>query len=188
MDRGRLKAGFTLIEMLVTITIIGLAMTAVFNFGRNMLPQQRLKATATDIGDALAQLRTHALFTQREVLFEYHLDVDEQGFSAVYPVELDEADGRILGPGTTSVLEFRELRSGMAIEKVSFPGGEERSEGLVSVAVSPLGRVPSHSVVVINPEFPEFEVYTVRFDSLKNGYRVLEGRPEALELSDVDFR
>lgn len=182
--RGQL--GFTLIEMMVTITIIGMAMSAVFGFGQNLLPQARLHASATDVGDAIVKLRTHALFTGRQVVFEY--DLDQQGFWAYYPLELDAEDGRVLGPGQTEVLSFTEVRPGMRLDRVSFPGGEERLEGKVSVILSALGRSPAHDALLINPEFPELEIFTVRLDPLLNGYAVLPGLAPFPDLTDADFR
>jgi prepilin-type N-terminal cleavage/methylation domain-containing protein len=182
----RNAAGFTLIEILVTITIIGMAMSAIFGFGGNLLPQTRLHGSATDIGQSMVQMRTHALFAQRSVIFEY--DLEQQGFWAYYPLELDGEDGRILGPGQTEVLRFTEVRPGMRIERVRYPDGSEREDGLVQVPISPMGRSPSHEVVVVNPEFPEVEVFTVRMVPMEGSYQILDGRPDWQVLTDADFR
>lgn len=182
----RRAAGFTLIEMLVTITIIGLAMSAVFGFGQNMLPQSRLAASAADIGDNFVRLRAHALFSQHEVVFEY--DLDQQGFRAYYPVELDAENARVLGPGQTPVVEFTPVRAGMRLDRVVMDDGSERDDGLVQIAISALGVCPAHEAVVLNPEFPELELYTVRIDGLTNTYRTERGRRERARLGDADFR
>lgn len=171
---------------MVTITIIGLALTAFTGTGFNLLPQAELRATAVDLGDALVRMRTHALFSGQRVLFEY--DLDEQGFRASYPLELDPEDGHVLGPGTTEVLDFTPVRKDMVMEAVLLPGNESREDGVVQVWVDPLGNVPPHHILVMNPEFPEIEVYTVRVDPLTNRYALMEGRFELLELDDADFR
>lgn len=182
----RRRRGFTLIEMLVTIAIIGMALSAIFGVGLNLLPQQRLEASAREVADTLRELRTHALFTQRQVLLEY--DLDAQAWRADYPVELDETDGRILGAGTTEVISPRAPREGLRIEQVRFPDGQFRDEGQVQISISALGRIPAHDVVVVNPDYPEQEVLTVRYDPLAGEARILEGRGDPLTLTDADFR
>ena len=171
--------------MLVTITIIGLSMSAFLGVGDTMLPQSRLKATASAMGDAVVRMRTHALFSKQTVVFHY--DLENSTWGADYPFEFDE-EGRLLGPGTTEAMLPGEVREGMVIDSVVILGSDPRDDGVVHVEISPLGRVPPHDVVILNPEFPEFEVFTVRFPGLLNTYVTHHGRIESVELTDADFR
>jgi len=171
--------------MMVTIAIIGLGMSIVFGFGQALLPQQRLEASASNLATAAEQMRTHALFSRKEIVFAYLLD--ENGYEAYYPFESDES-GRNLGPGRSPILDFTTLERGMAFEKIVFPDGDFREEGVVSLSISALGRVPPHDVIVFNPDYPDLEVRTLRFTGSSLRPEILEGRPEPTVLTDADFR
>lgn len=181
------QVGFTLIELMVTIALIGLALSAAFGGNFNMLPQARLEASATALGDILVKQRNHALFSRRALVLEY--DLDEDSWAVFYPYELDE-EGRILGPGETPAGEPGKVQEGLALESVDLvlDGDDPLVDGKVRLEISPLGYIPAHDVVVVDPEFAEYEALTVRIDSGENGYQVLRGRPPRMVLDDADFR
>jgi general secretion pathway protein H len=67
--RARSAAGFTLIEMIVVLAIIGLA-TALIGFGRTPLsPSTEARAAAQAISGALRSARSEAVMTDRTVWF-----------------------------------------------------------------------------------------------------------------------
>jgi prepilin-type N-terminal cleavage/methylation domain-containing protein len=181
------RTGFTLIEMMVTLAIIGLSMSVIFGFGANMLPQARLAASAKDIGSQLQWMRNHALMTQREVVFRY--DLDEDFIEAFYPFEQDD-EGQRIGPGTTPVLDPLPMRAQMVIDRVTLSDGSVRKDGQVELHISRLGRIAPHEVLVLNPDYPEHERITVVIDSLSNDYTILDGvqQKEREEIGDADFR
>jgi hypothetical protein len=163
-----------------------LSMSIFFGGGSSMLPQSRLKATASAIGDSMVRMRNHALFSRKTLLFHY--DLDKESWGADYPFEFDD-DGLLLGPGLTPVIPPSEVHEGMVIDSVMVVGSEDpRDDGTVQLTISALGRVPPHDVIVLNPDYPELEVFTIRFSGLSNTYEVHQGRLEIVELTDADFR
>lgn len=184
---ARRAAGFTLIEMMVTIAVIGLALGAVFGGSKSLLPQARLEATATEIGDMLVKQRNHALFSRRSLIVEY--DLDANTWQVLYPYELDEQN-RILGPGETMASSLGTVQESMSLESVDLALDDDDPivDGKIRLEITPLGYVPAHDVVVVDPEFAEYEALTVRFESGSNGYQILRGRPPRLVLDDAEFR
>jgi prepilin-type N-terminal cleavage/methylation domain-containing protein len=182
MRRAR---GFTLIELMVTVAVIGLAMTVMVGGSRALLPQARLRASATEMGAALEQARTQALLTQQPILFAY--DITNGGYEAYYPCERNDK-GEEVGPGRTPVLDFTRFKESVAISKIRLPGSAPRDTGLVTLAISPLGRIPPHEIVLYKPEYPDTEILTVRVSGLANRTTVLEGDDLMAVPEDVDFR
>ncbi|MDG2149412.1 MAG: prepilin-type N-terminal cleavage/methylation domain-containing protein [Planctomycetota bacterium] len=183
MDQG--TRGFTLIEMLVTVMVISLGMTMIMNYDA-VLPQARLASSASSITSDLRRMRNHALLTQREVVFAYH--ISENSYEAWYPVEMDE-DGRIIGPGITVVLDPKELETDTALESIRLADRTIRDEGDVEFRISPLGRIAPHRLLVLNPEYPELERRWIDVDGMINDAQILSEIAENEEVvSDATFR
>ena len=182
---GPAPAGFTLVEIMAVVTILGLMLTLVFTGSRSLLPQTRLRAAATDVASALEQERSHALLVQEPVQFSY--DFTRGGYEAFFPYDRDEF-GENRGPGRTPVIDFRALPESVAFKLVRLPGSLARDSGTVSLTISPLGRVTPHEVVLMNPEHPDRELLTVRVSGIANRCEILEGDTLMAPLQDVDFR
>lgn len=178
--------GFTLVEMLVVIGIIGLSIGLFLGMGDTLLPQARLESSASTIGAVLDQARNYALVAQQELEFVY--DFDQRTVAAYLPWESND-DGDPIGPGRTVVVEPRELERGMEYRAVRMPDGSMRErESEVSFVITPLGRMPPHDVILDNPDYPDIEVLTVRVSGLSNRYEILDGAPLPEVLEDADFR
>lgn len=183
---SRAARGFTLLEMMVTVAIIGMTLTVIFTGNaEGRLVQSRLGASAHRLRGVVELLRTQALFRQREIVLT--LDFEERGFSAHYPVELDE-NGQVIGPGETLVEEFERLREGIAFEKLVLPDGQLREDGNVELRISPMGRLPDVDIVIFNPEYPDTEVHTLQLFGMQDRVLHLEGRIYRDSLVDADFR
>ncbi|HTE05663.1 MAG TPA: prepilin-type N-terminal cleavage/methylation domain-containing protein [Planctomycetota bacterium] len=181
---ARAPRGFTLVEIMVVIAVIGLAMSVIFSGSKSLLPQTRLRATAREMGSALEQARTQAVLVQEPILFAY--DIEHGGYESYYPYERDDK-GDAIGPGRTPVQDFTRLREGVALRKVRLPGSAVRDMGVVTLTISPLGRIPPHEVVLYNPDYPDTEVVTLRVSGLANRTAVLEGDDVMPAPEDVDF-
>ena len=179
------RRGFTLIEMMVAIAIIGLMLGLSLGAGKALLPQERLKSSANDLAGTLLQMRTDAISRRMEIIFTY--DLTENRYKAHLPYELDD-EGHILGPGESPVRDWRELEEGMAFGSIYFADGSAREDGLVALRITPLGRIPPHDVVVYNPDYPETELFTIRVSGLSLASEIVDGfvQPEIIE--DAHFR
>ena len=71
--RARGQRGFTLLEMLVTLAVIGLAMGLVFGYGQTLLPQARLEASTSNL---VNNLRSPAQLFENQLCLGESLQVD----------------------------------------------------------------------------------------------------------------
>jgi hypothetical protein len=170
---------------MVALAVIGLAVSVMLTGSRTLLPQTRLRASAEELAASLERVRSYAVLRQEAIVFGY--DLTEGRYEAWLPYERDE-EGGALGPGRTPVVDATELRPGVAFRRLRLPGGEDRDEGLVTLEISALGRMVPHEVVLLNPDHPETEVYTVRVNGISNRATVLSGDVVMLARVDADFR
>src|ERR1043165_7193869 len=61
--------GFTLIEMIVVLAVLGLAMTLIIGNGKPVSPAIHARAAAQSISAALRSARSEAVTTHRSILF-----------------------------------------------------------------------------------------------------------------------
>lgn len=181
----RAAVGFTLLELLVTLTVIGLAMSVVVSGSSTLLPKTRLHSTGEELGSALGRARSWAVLEGQPFVFCY--DLDARTYAAWLPYATDD-EGREVGPGQTFKIATTPLEPGIAIAQVRLPGGMVRDQGQVTLEISAMGRVPPHELVVVNPEHPETEVLTVRVNGLANRCQVLKGDLTMQAVTDADFR
>jgi len=184
----RAHRGFTLLEMMVVVAIIGGMMALVFtNQAENRLVSSRLGASAAKLAGSLELLRTQALISQQEIVVD--LDFENRGYSAYYPVELD-VDGKILGPGTTTAEAFTPLREDIRFDRVVFPDGQVREEQdeVVSLTLSADGRLPDVDIVLLNELNPDVEIHTLQLYGIQDRVVHLEGLNLREYLDDADFR
>jgi hypothetical protein len=170
---------------MVTLAVIGLVVSVMLTGSRTLLPQTRLRASAEELAASIERVRSYAVLRQEPIVFGY--DLTEGRYEAWLPYERDD-EGDSLGPGRTPVVDATQLRSGVAFWRVRLPGGEFRDDGLVTLEISPLGRMVPHEIVVLNPDHPETEVYTVRVNGMSNQAVVLQGDVVMIARVDADFR
>lgn len=186
--RSSAAVGFTLLEMMVVVAIIGGMMALLFtNQAENRLMSSRLGASAAQLAGSLELLRTQALLSQQEIVVE--LDFENRGYRSYFPVELD-VDGKVLGPGRTTAEEFTPLREDIRFDRVVFPDGQVREEQdeIVSFTLDAEGRLPDVDIVLVNELNPEVEVHTLQLYGIQDRVVHLEGRVLREYLDDADFR
>ena len=169
---------------MITLAVIGLAMTIVTG-GATLLPQTRLKGSATRLVSALESARTWAVLEGHTLEFCY--DLEQRSVSCWLPYETDD-EGKEIGPGRTYKIPPEQLYPDIGIAMVRLPSGEKRDKGQVIFEVTPMGRVPPHEVVVVNDQHPDTEVMTVRVNGLSNRAQILKGDVTMETVGDVDFQ
>jgi len=180
------STGFTLIELMIVIGLLGVLMGVVFFRLDGLLPGTRLKTDARKLASQLEQAFNHSVVSGRQVRFEY--DIDLRSYRFFYPFELSE-DGRSIisgvGDGETSVLDWEELADTIVINDVRIGDGDEITSGRVFVDFLPRGVGTGHVVHLTKEGSDAF--FSVLVSPLLGYVDVVSGYVEAETLDEGDL-
>lgn len=182
--RAGLRAGFTLIELMVAVAIIGLSMTIVFLKVDTLLPGSRLEAAAKKIVTDLELMRSQAIFSGLTIHLEY--DIGFHSYRAYYPVLFDE-DNNVIGAGETVILEPSRAGEKIEIEHVAvgFFDESESESAALTINIRPDGSLTGHIVHLFDPNSKR--KMSIRIASLTGFAEILEGKVSYQEVSDDSF-
>ena len=164
---GRSQGGFTLVELMVVMAIIGLVVTTVSLSMEAILPGERLNTSIRELAADLMQVRTEAISRSMEFRMEYDLDGDRYRIATPYRI----GGGRIITTDDPMDEELRfyspwtPMREGVALMSV-YTGGESHEEGRVIVRFDALGSATDHLVIVSQPAYGN--AFTIGNDHLTN--------------------
>lgn len=152
--------GFTLIELIVVITVLGIISTFVVPQIGNISPKYRLRSAARIVGAQISWTRSMAGATGLPYAMRY--DLEARTFWSILPPgpeddpELD-IDERV-------ALEKLVLPDGIQFAEIRYPDGDkEEGSGVAEVRFDPHGNEGSHVVILANEEETKI---SVKFSSL----------------------
>lgn len=101
---GEIRSGFTLVELLVVLAVLGLALALVVPIGRNAWPGVAARTGAETVAAALREARSDAVARNRETALLLDLDARLLMLNGGPPVSLDRGLDLALVTGTEEVL------------------------------------------------------------------------------------
>ncbi len=190
IERRSAAAGFTLVELMVAIVIIGLMAGIVSVSWERILPGAQLNADVRGLSNRLHGARSESI--SRSAIFRIFYDLDNEEYWMLTPYDEEgRLQSRPYDPSEPSdeqgrVEAFRTaLRAGIEFVEVTIDG-EVYSDGVVQVRFDPLGASNDHSVV-LHQDKPQRE-YTVEVLGLTGLIRFHDGIFRREVPDDSDFK
>lgn len=159
------RSGFTLIELVFVIFLLGLLFSFAVPKLNNVTPKYRMRTYARTIGNNIQQMRVIAIARGKNTGLRYVLDSEKQFFQPVPPASPDYPDEPL---DERKSLIREETPPGVFIRGIRLPGGNLVTDGVVHVGFSPNGTTGSHIVILeIQPDPNlEPEILSMKFNSI----------------------
>ena len=153
------RQGFTLMEMVVVIVIMGLLFSVVLPSLEGISPKYRLRSGARELGSKINQLRSLAGATGKT--FALHYDLEEQRFWMIMPPGADEDPDLPLEDREFGVKI--DLPDHVEITEIILADGTSISGGELDVVFDPIGNEGSHIAYLRNNDD---QLIAIKFNSL----------------------
>ncbi len=143
------SAGFTLMEILIVLVILGLSVGVVSISWEALVPRQKLNGAVRELASTLTSTRTDAITRSAEFHMMYDLDANRYWVSTPYQLGGGFAlrpEDRLRVYETDLTDKDLEL-SQVVIDDVVY------NDGQVFVRMTPMGNASGHTVVIYHPQF-----------------------------------
>ncbi len=146
------RAGFSLVELLVVLMILGL-MAGVMVIGASaMLPGSYLSQTVHTLAAEVYGARSAAISQNHTYHIEYDIDANRYHLVTPFRKEAREAGELARTEEERLVTNLQEIPRGIEISRITIDG-EDYEDGKVRVRFAPNGTVSSHSVLLTQGEY-----------------------------------
>lgn len=152
-------AGFSMVEMLAVVVILGLIATLVTINWRAILPRTEFHSAVRTLASKLMTARTEAI--ARNALFKVEYDLDKHRYRINTPFRV--------GGGVAAIEEERApqawtpLPESVRFQQIQIDGIDYRT-GLVFVRFDPLGAASGHVVTLVQAQYKAY--YTIEVQAL----------------------
>ncbi len=179
--RARARAGFSLVELLAVLIVLGLIATMVTINWRSILPRTELHSAVRELSSVLQGARSDAI--ARNASFDIQYDLEEHRYRVVTPFRA----GGGLAPADEDrqTLAWHPLPDSVRFRSITI-GTDIFEKGIVVVRFDPLGSASGHVVVLEQPA--DENVYTIEVQGLLGLINYHEGLFERLPPKEDDFK
>jgi type II secretion system protein H len=178
---SRRKGGFTIVEVLGVLVVVGLIATMVTVNWQALFPRSQLNSSVRALAATLQGTRSDAIARSAEFQIQY--DLEHQRYRVVTPYRL--GGGVAANEEDRLPLDWTDLPKGVRFARVSIDG-VDYDAGVVMVRFDPLGGANGH-VVVLHQEAFEHD-YTIEVQALTGLIDFYEGVYQRPEAEEEDFR
>jgi prepilin-type N-terminal cleavage/methylation domain-containing protein len=157
MNGNRSVRGFTLLELMIVIMIIGLTMSMVLFRVDGLTEKSRIRAAARMLGSTIDNVKTSAVAQGKSFYIDY--DLDEHAYRIVLPVEEQDLQEWLEEEYTR--LDWRYLPSGVSFKDICIANGEVWDRGVHYVGFSPLGTTDIGHIIHLVTGEEEEKYYSI---------------------------
>jgi prepilin-type N-terminal cleavage/methylation domain-containing protein len=178
------RAGFTLVELMVVIIILGLVGGVAVTSWSKMLPGQQFNSAVRELSEVLHGTRSDAIARNREFRIVY--DLDDESYKVRTPFRMgggftdEDADPERLWIHETDLAKHGIEIVNVVVDDVTF------TDGIVEVIFKPLGASSHHIVHIAQPALER--EYTIEALPLTGEIRLHEGQFSRKPVDESDFR
>lgn len=147
--------GFTFIELMVVVAIMGLLLGFVVLRLDDMVPSSRLSAAARQVASHVGMARGEAVAAGKVHAIAY--DLTRQQYAVLTPPDPEEVEAGRYKADELLPLEWETLPSGVTLVDVDL-GDRALSSGLLTLRFTPLGTATPHAVHLKNVDGGEMTV------------------------------
>lgn len=168
MDRRTSNSGFTLIELIVVITILAVLASFTIPNLDNLSPKYRLRSAARTVGQTVGWARSLGGGMGQEYVVRY--DLDENSIAIILPP--GEEDDPELDIDQRESLGAEYLPKGIEIDRILHSDGSNDDYGLIDIILDEYGSSGTHIAILTNEEK---ETIAVSFQAILGTIEYLAG-------------
>jgi prepilin-type N-terminal cleavage/methylation domain-containing protein len=175
------RSGFTMVEIMVVVVIVGLMAGIVTVSWRSTLPSAQLNSTVRVLSERINGTRADAIARNLEYRIYYDIDNDEYWVETPFAVE----GGRLAhGDEERQLLFETKLEPTVSFHEITIDG-ETYNDGVVYVRFDPLGASSDHLIVIHQTIFDRY--FSIEVLALTGLVRFHEGLFQREPPRDGDF-
>lgn len=182
------RAGFSLVELMGVIVVLGLMATMVAVSWESVLPRAELNKAVRELSSQLYSVRSDAIARKARFELQYSFEAAEgrpTGYRVVSPFRADGKGGLAALEEDRLAFPWQPLPESVVFKRVRV-NGVDFSAGVISVFFDALGTSTDHLVVL--EQQPEGALFTIEVLALTGDFRLHEGEFVREPAVESDFQ